>query len=167
VQDPEYAHVYARCVHRFPDVARELPKPECWSKTQTATYSYQAVPPTAPIQQNWSAYPPTPIQPSAPPPPVTSSADSFFCSWPSECIFCGHQGHQICVCRATEDYIRSSHATVVNDHLHLPNSQPIPYDRTGRGIRASLDTWLATQSMPAPVLVPPPAQTCVIFAQDT
>jgi len=167
VRDPEYISLYLKCLLRFPDVAREIPKPEHWREPLSVAYSYQAVPLVAPTQQHWSMHALTPPQVSAHPPPVASLADLFFCSCLTGCIFYRHQGHQIRVCRATEDYVRSSHTTVIDDHLHLPNFQPIPNNGTRRGIKASLNTWLAVQTMPTPTPTPPAAQTHVVFAQDT
>jgi hypothetical protein len=97
VRDMEYAALHARCIRRFPDVARELPKPELQSGP-TAAYSYQAAPLPAPPQQPWHARAPAPTPASIPPPVVASSADSFFRSRPSGCNFCGLQGHQIRDC---------------------------------------------------------------------
>ena len=164
VRDPKYISLYSKCLLHFPDITREIPKLEHWREPLSAAYSYQAMPLIAPMQQHWSTHALTPPRVSAHPLPVASLADSFFHSCPTGFIFCGHQGHQIRVCRAMEDYIRSGRATMVNNHLHLPNFQPIPYDGTGRGIKASLDTWLATQTMPMPAPAPPAAQTHIVFA---
>jgi hypothetical protein len=60
----------------------------------------------------------------------------------------------------TNEYVQSGCATVINDQVHLPNSQPIPYNSTNRGIKASIDSWLATQN------APPAIQTHAVFVQD-
>ena len=44
--------------------------------------------------------------------------------------------------------------------MHLPNGQPIPYDGTNRGIKASIDSWLTVQN------APPASQTRAVFVRD-
>jgi hypothetical protein len=44
VWDTAYARLHAWCVHCFPDVARDLPKPEYQRDLPVVAYSYQAAP---------------------------------------------------------------------------------------------------------------------------
>jgi hypothetical protein len=78
------------------------------------------------------------------------------------CSFCHGQGHRIHECPIGDDYVRSGHATIINGRIHLPNGQPIPFDGTRRGLKASIDSWLAVQAAPMPTM----AQTCVVFIQE-
>jgi hypothetical protein len=62
------------------------------------------------------------------------------------------------------DYVHSGHMTVIEDKICLPNGQQIPNDRTGQGLKASIDRWLTSQNPPVPAqahivytpLPPPP-----------
>jgi len=58
-----------------------------------------------------------------------------------------------------DEYVKSGRAAYVNDRIHLPNGQPIPFDGTRQGIRGSIDTWLTSQT----TSVPAPAQVCSVF----
>ena len=62
---------------------------------------------------------------------------------------------------AAGEYINSGHATIINDRIHLPNGQPIPFDGSRRGLQASIDLWLTSQ-MPAST----PSQAHAVFARD-
>ena len=66
-----------------------------------------------------------------------------------------------------EEYIRTEHATIIDDCLHLLNEQPIPYNRTRRGIKASLDSWLVAHPTSASSSAPLLAQSHAVFAQDS
>lgn len=46
--------------------------------------------------------------------------------------------------------------------MHLPNRQPIPFDGTRRGIKASIDSWLTSQTTSALST----AQTRAVFTRD-
>src|SRR6266581_2674227 len=64
--------------------------------------------------------------------------------------------------RAAGEYVNSGHATIINDRIHLPNCQPIPFDSSRRGLQASIDLWLTSQ-MPASTL----SQAHAGFARET
>ena len=164
VREKSYTSVYARCAHRFPNAVRDVPKPEYSAGYSTAAYSYQTTAPPPLTTQTWLPHATTSTQPSPLPPPSSAAintAASFFRTnpRPDGCSFCALIGHRIRECKTAEEYVRSGRATVIGNRIHLPNGQPVPNDGTGRGIKASIDTWLASQSAPAP----PPAQTRVLF----
>jgi hypothetical protein len=89
VRDTAYARLHARCARRFPDVARNLPKPEYRMDPPVVSYSYQAsAAPPPPTAQQWpyqaaSALPPPTAQQwpyqaaSAPPPPTAQQWPTF------------------------------------------------------------------------------------------
>jgi hypothetical protein len=64
------------------------------------------------------------------------------------------------MCTIANEYINSRHATVINEWLHLLNSQPILYNGTNHRIKVSIDTWLAAQN------ALPATQTRTVFVQD-
>ena len=164
VRDPSYAVLYARCATRFPDAMMSIPKPEYRTSATATTYSYQTTAPPPPPPQPWSAHaaPPAPFQ--APLAANASTAPSYYRLGPRPevCSFCYGPGHRIRECPVGDEYVRSGRATIVNGRIHLPNGQPIPYDGTRRGLRASIDSWLAAQTAPAPTT----AQTRVVFARE-
>ena len=57
------------------------------------------------------------------------------------------------------EYLTSGCASVIEECIHLPNGQPVPFDGSRQGIKASIDAWLTSQSIAAP----PPAKTHAIF----
>ena len=66
------------------------------------------------------------------------------------------------MCTTAEEYVNTGRASLVDNRIHLPNGQPIPYDGTRRGLQACINMWLAAQQPAAPVhsaLIhePPPA----------
>jgi hypothetical protein len=61
------------------------------------------------------------------------------------------------MCQVAMDYILTGHAKVVEDKIRLPNGQVVPNDGTGRGIQASIDLWLTSQTPPVP------AQTHIVY----
>jgi hypothetical protein len=185
VRDPAYARLHARYVCRFPDIARNLPKPEYQMDPLVVSYSYQAsaAPPLPPAQQwpyqaasapplppaqQWPMFHPasifTPAQASAPPPPpvIASSANSFY--HPRSCTFCMFTGHLICNCAQVGEYLRAGLATHINGKIYLPNSQPIPNDGTQRGLKVAIDAWWAVQSTPA--RAPTPVQARIVFTRE-
>ena len=91
-----------------------------------------------------------------------AAAASFFClgPCPESCTFCHSQGHHIHTCTIVNEYVNSRCATVINDWVHLLNGQPIPYDGTNRGIKASIDSWLASQN------TQPASQSHTVFVHD-
>jgi hypothetical protein len=103
-------------------------------------------------------------------PLAVGSASSFF--QPrlrmEGCSFCLQPDYRIRLCPSAMDYICSGRATIVDDKICLPNGQCIPYDRSGRGIKVSIDRWLTSQSPPAPTKAhivytpspPPPPEQC-------
>ena len=159
VRDQEYAKLYAQCMACFPNAIAGIPKPEYRTGPITSTYMYQpALPPPLP-PSHWS----TPA--AAPVPPTSASATaSYFCfgPCPETCAFCHAEGHCIRMCPTASEYLNSRHVTIINEHLHLPNSQPIPFDGTRCGLKASVDAWLTMQT-PAPTV----AQTCTIFMRES
>jgi len=57
------------------------------------------------------------------------------------------------MCALANEYIQSGHATYINNHIHLLNGQPVPFDGTQQGLKGSIDTWLTAQSMSRPTTV--------------
>jgi hypothetical protein len=192
VRDTAYARLHAQCARRFPDIARDLPKPEYRRDSPVVSYSYQATPALPPLTaQQWpyqtapalplptaqpwpifhSASVPALTQASALPPPpiIASAADSFYC--PHPCTFCMYMGHLIHDCAQVGEYLRAGQATHINSKIYLPNGQPIPNDGTQHGLKVAIDTWWAAQSpsapAPAPALALAPAQACVIFTWES
>jgi len=194
--DSSYATVYARLAHQFPNATGDIPKPEYQRNGSTSTsylhqaaptylyqtmatppppppmaYTYPAAPqpqPTPPTQQ-WTAHAPEPM-PTVP--PAASGVSFFFQPRPclEGCSFCLQPDHHIRLCPIAMDYVYSGHATIVEDKICLPNRQRVPNDRSGRGIKASIDRWLTLQNplMPAQVHIvytpsppPPPLEQCV------
>jgi hypothetical protein len=128
----------------------------------SSNYSYQAsATPPAPAPplfcQQWNTYAntaPVHAHTMAPPPPLANTPSQYFIhrqEHPDRCAFCPKPGHRICTCTIAEEYIISGRAALVNNQIHLPNSQPVPNDGSRCSIQASIDRWLATQ--------PPAAQT--------
>jgi hypothetical protein len=56
----------------------------------------------------------------------------------------------------------SSCASLVSDQVHLPNGQPIPFNSTRQGLKASINAWLTSQTTSTLST----AQTRTIFTQD-
>jgi len=65
------------------------------------------------------------------------------------CVFCCTKGHQLRSYAAANEYIQSGHATWINDRINLLNRQPVPFDSSRHGLKASIDTWLASQTATA------------------
>jgi len=82
---------------------------------------------------------------------------------PDGCAFCATYGHCIHDCPTARDYVTHGLAVFDDGRIKLPNYRPVPNDGTGRGIKFSIDQWLATQNTPITPAVPaaavaPPAQ---------
>src|SRR6266702_4109757 len=138
VRERSYAVLYARCAHRYPDVARDLPKPEI-----VQSYPFQtSAPSTFPPRQPWAA----PQNRSAPLPPNISPEDAFFRARPRPigCSFCSQTDHRIRECPIARDYVRTGRAMVINDRIHLPNSQSISGDNSGSNLQTRIDAWLSS-----------------------
>ena len=141
-----------------------IPKLEYRAAPATAAYSYQTTAPPPPTQQMWSAPAtapiPTPVAPSA----NTSTAAPFFQFGPrpETCVFCCAEGHRLRTCAAANKYIQSGCATWINDRINLLNGQPVPFDSSRHGLKASIDAWLALQTAAAPT----PAQNQAIITHN-
>jgi len=144
VTDPDYAVLYFRCTHEFPTAARGLPKP-VFGSAPAATVAFQQQP--APIQGTVN-----PIAGATFVPPARK---------PASCAFCTNYGHRIRNCPAAHDYVVRGLAVFHDGRIKLPNYAPVPNDGTRRGIKFSLDQWLAAQNTPvaqaAPAAAVPPA----------
>jgi hypothetical protein len=140
VREHTYAILYGQCAHRFPNIARDLPKPEIAQPTVPAFYQAPAISP--PSRQQW----PRPSNPVAPPPPSITT-DGFFRSRARTegCAFCTQPGHRIRECTTALEYVHAGRAAVVDDRIRLPNGDPVPNDGLGCGLKASIDAWLANQ----------------------
>ena len=147
IRERSYAVLYARCVHRFPDVAKGLAPPELHQ-----SFAFQNTPA---VYQNPHPTPPpltsAPRQPwterAAPPLPPAPSEPVFLTA---RCIFCSQTNHRIKECPIAQEYIRSGKAVVIENRIHLPNGQPIPTNITGRNLQARIDTWIAGTVAAAP-----------------
>jgi hypothetical protein len=138
IRERTYAVLYARCVHRFPDVAQSLTKPE-----MCQSYAFQNTnpsPPTNILHQPWSDR-------SAPAHPAATSNPTYL---QSRCMFCSQTNHRIKDCPIAQDYIRTGRAVVINNRIHLHNGQPIPLTSVGRNLQEKIDAWLAGSSAAVP-----------------
>jgi len=165
VWEKSYAILFAQCAQRFPEAMFGVSKPEYRTSSPTITYSYQPAAPQPPMLQPWSM----PTTAPAPMPPVpaasTGTTASFFRFGlhPKACVFCYTENHRVCNCTLASEYVKSGCASIVNDHIHLLNSQPVPFDGSRRGLKVSIDTWLNAQIASAVA----PAQSHTVFTQDT
>ena len=148
LRERTYAILYARCVHRFPDVAQSLPKPEI---SQSYSFQNTALPTNLP-RQTWADR-------SAP--PVVSPEESFFRTRPTSCIFCSQPSHLIRECTLAQEYVQSKKASIVGNRMHLPNGQPIPSNISGRNLKEKIDAWLAGS-----LAAVPPHPSDSTFARD-
>jgi len=151
VQDKTYAILFTQCATCFPNAMLSIPKPEYRAAPATAAYSYQTAAPPPPTQQTWSvpaaAPVPTPVTPLA---NTSTSAPFFqFGPCPETCVFCHAEGHQLCLCTATNKYIQSRHTTWINDRINLLNGQLVPFNSSRHGLKASINAWLASQTAAA------------------
>lgn len=173
VWDHAYTILYARCARHFLDTMRGIPQPQSYQTDLSASYSYQATNPPPLNPQSWMhpiTPPPLIPQPwSAPAAASPTSANAipattYFCPGPriKSCTFCHTEGHCIHSCALANEYVTSGRTTYVNDHIHLPNGQPVPFNGTRQGLKGSIDTWLTVQSTPPPAL----AQIHTVYTQD-
>jgi len=142
-----------------------IPKPEYRAGSPAIAYSYQSTAPPPSPPQPWSAQN-TASASTAPAPSVNTSGTASFFRFgpqPGTCAFCHAEDHQVRKCAIADEYVKSGRASIVNDRIHLPNRQPIPFDSTKRGLKASIDAWLTSQT--APDLTP--AQTRAVFTRDS
>ena len=151
VWEKSYAILFAQCAKRFPEAMFGVPKPEYRTGSSAITYSYQPAVPQPPTSQPWStpttASAPTPTAPAA----NTGTATSFFRFGPrpEACVFCRAENHQVRDCAIAGEYVKSGRASIINDRIHLPNGQPVPFNSTRQGLKASIDAWLNSQIAPA------------------
>jgi len=158
--DPKYAFVYARCAACFPNHMMSIPRPEYQTDT-AAAYSYSALPP--PLLPMWSMPATAPVlTPAAPAANAATTTPFFFSPCPELCAFCHAKGHWLCSCTSANKYLQTRCASWINNRLHLPNGQPVPFDSMRRRLKASIDAWLTAQSSAALS----PAQTQAILACD-
>jgi hypothetical protein len=152
IRERSYAILYAQCADRFPNIAQVMPKPEL-SRTAPSTsnaFTYQA-PSTFPqpsvMPQQPQAFPLQHTPPLQHAPSHIPVADStpLFRSRPriEGCAFCTQLGHRVRECPAAREYVNTRRAMLKNDRLYLPDGTPIPNDGTGRGLKGSIDSWLA------------------------
>jgi hypothetical protein len=151
IHDRAYAILFTQCADRFPIIMQTLPRP---GLTRAApppanafTYQTPSAPPP-PTRQPWahtSNYTPTTA-----PIPATSTPSPYLRTRPriDGCAFCTQPTHRIRDCPGVKEYIDSGRALVKEDRLHLPDGGPIPNDGTGRGLRGSIDSWIARQYPP-------------------
>ncbi|KAI9429881.1 hypothetical protein H4582DRAFT_2088124 [Lactarius indigo] len=158
MRERSYAVLYARLAHRYPDVARNVPKPEL---TQPS-YAFQTPStPTSSSRQPWT-------ERSVPaPPPAVSSDSSFFRSRAMSCAFCSQTNHRIRECPIAQEYVRLGRAVVINDRIHLPNGQPIPNNVPGANLQTKINTWMARNMAdtadPSPFIHDPPPHAANSF----
>ena len=145
-----YAILYARCIHQFPNVAQNLPKPKI---SQSYTFQNTALPMNLP-RQTWADR-------SVPSPPVITPEESFFRTRPTSCIFCSQSNHLIHKCTLVQEYIQSKKAMIVSNWLHLPNGQPIPSNITGCNLKERINAWLT-----GPMAAAPPHPSDSNFTRD-
>jgi len=140
-----------------------IPRPGYQADT-TTTYLYQVLPPLLPM---WSVPAATPILTPVVPAVNTTTPTPFFQfgPHPKTCIFCCADGHRLHTCTVTSEYICSGCTTWINDWIHLPNGQPVPFNGSRCGIKASIDAWLTLQTATAAASTS--AQTQAIFTCDT
>ena len=163
VRDPKYALVYARCATRFPNAMLGIPRPGYQVDT-SASYTYQASAPPPPPPQPWSAPAAAPVPAPTTPLSSTHATSTFLRFGPraETCAFCRAEGHRLRSCTTANEYIQSGRASWINERIHLPNGQPVPFDGTRRGLKASIDAWLTSQTAAAPT----PAQATAVLTRD-
>jgi hypothetical protein len=163
IRDRNYAVHYARCVHRFPNVAQSLPKPDLCQSTQSYAFQNPTVFQNSAPYQNPPAFqnqaifqnpaPPAaaPRQPwadrAAPPPPPAVPDSAFY---QSRCMFCSQTTHRIRECPIAHEYVRTGRAVIINNRIHLPNGQPIPSNVAGWNLQAKIDACIAGTTATAP-----------------
>ena len=153
--DPAYASLYARCLHRYPAIAQTLQKPDYGYRSTFSLNSPSSItpntppsfPPSAPpsftSRQSWSE---RPAPPSLPSDANAAKASFFRRDGPDGCAFCQNPGHRVRRCPIAEEYFDAGRISIINERIYLPNGQPVPNDGLNRGLRHSIDAWLARQS---------------------
>jgi len=137
-----------------------IPRPEYQTDT-TAAYLYSAPPPLQPPTWSVPAAAPVPT-PAVPAANTAATTPFFFGPRPKLCAFCRTEGHRLHSCASANEYLQTGRTSWINNRLHLPNGQPVPFDGMRHGLKASIDAWLTAQSSAAS----PPAQTQAISACD-
>jgi hypothetical protein len=81
---------------------------------------------------------------------LSNEAASFFgkTARTDGCAFCTLQGHLIKQCPAAEEYVCTGRATIRDGRIAFGNSQPIPNDRSGCGLKFAIDSWVGAGSQP-------------------
>ena len=153
VRDPKYALVYTRCATRFPNAMLGIPRPGYQVNTSTS-YTYQASAPLPPPPQPWSVPAAAPIPAPTTPSSSTHATSTFlrFSPCAETCTFYCTEGHRLRSCTTTNKYIQSGRASWINERIHLPNGQPVPFDSIRRRLKVSIDAWLTSQTTAAPTL---------------
>lgn len=146
IRDTNYAVLYAQCKLHFLEIAQDLAKLEMFQASSAFTVQtpaslpwLQPQPPVtkttlgtaaaaaAPTHQTWMQHPQLLTLPS--------NTSSFFKLHPLTCAFCTQSGHMVCRCPLAQEYINSSCTSIVNEHIHLTNGQPIPNDSSSHGLK--------------------------------
>jgi hypothetical protein len=145
VWDPKYVLVYARCTTQFPNTMMGIPRPGYQVDT-SASYTYQASALSPLPLQLWSAPATAPIPAPTTPSSNTNATSTFlrFSPRAETCAFCRAEGHHLRLCTTANEYIQSGRASWINKQIHLPNGQPVPFDGTRCGLKASIDAWLTS-----------------------
>jgi hypothetical protein len=138
VCDPAYAVLYAQVSHQFPNAAKPLALPNFGQATTTITNQTPAPQPMT------NSYSPHPSQNHG----LSNKAASFFSKTARTdgCTFCTLQGHLIKRCPATEEYVCTSCATIRDGRIAFGNGQPIPNDRSGCGLKFTINLWVGAGS---------------------
>ena len=153
--EPTYASLFARCLHRYPAIAQTLPRPDYGHRS---TFSLNTPAHDMPRQQ-WAERPAPPSLPTFDPSSASAKASFFRRESSDGCAFCQNPGHRVRRCPIAEEYYDAGRITIINERIFLPNGQPVPNDGSNRGLRHSIDAWLARQSSsntPSTARDPPP-----------
>jgi len=128
-----------------PGLARNSLKPKLGPLASSPISAYQA--PSAP-QTISQPSPRTTDSNPAPPQLARGDPSAFFRkrSRSDGCAFCSQNDHCVRECNTAEEYVRDGRATICNGRIHLPSGDPVPNDGAGRGLKASIDKWLAAHA---------------------
>ena len=164
--DSTYASLYACCLHRYPAIAQTMQKPDYGYRSAFSLNSPPSITPNAPpsflpstppsftSRQSWSECPAPPSRPSD----ASAAKASFFRrDGPDGCAFCQNPGHRVRRCPIAEEYFDAGRISIINERIYLLNGQPVPNDGSNRGLRHSVDAWLARQ---------PPSNTSLSFTRN-
>jgi hypothetical protein len=159
------AYVVRFCTQRLLELAQDSATPDNPQMASAFTHQTPAIQPGQPPSATFAEQPPAPARqpstqravPSTSPP---SDAALYFRRQHriDGCAFCTQQGHHLRGCPIAREYVESDRATIKNGRLHLPTGQPIPNDGSGRGLKHSIDSWIAANSAPptySPLAVSP------------